>query len=132
MSNKPARPIGVTILAILALIAAVVNGYHALQYLGLFPVMFGPVKFFTINLLGSLGFILLAAIWVWVFTKLWALDPQGWSFMIILAFINIGFSVLAIIGASTIGEELPTIIISGLILIYAYSSGVKKAFSVPA
>ncbi len=131
MSNKPARPVGVTILAILALIAAVVNGYHALQYMGLFPIIIGPVKFFTINWLGSLGFILLAAIWVWVFTKLWALDPQGWSFMIILAFINIGFAVLAIIGESNIGEELPAILISGLILIYAYSSGVKKAFSVP-
>lgn len=132
MSNQPAhRPIGVTILAILALIAAVVNGYHALQYMGLFPITLGPISFFNINLLGSLGYIALAAIWVWVFTKLWALNPQGWSFMVILSVINIVFAVLAIIGQSSWQSQMPAIIISALVLIYAYSSGVKKAFNVP-
>lgn len=132
MSNQPSRPIGVTILALLALVAGLVNAFHALQYLGLFPVFFGPVAFFTIKPLASLGFILLAAIWIWVFRKLWLLDPQGWSFMTILAIINIAFALLAVIGSSTFAEELPTILINAIVLIYAYSSGVKKAFNVPA
>lgn len=131
MSNQPARrPIGVTILAILALLAALVNAYHALQFMGLFPVTLGPISFFNINLLGSLGYIALAAIWVWVFTKLWALNPQGWSFMVILSVIEIAFAVLAIIGQSSWQSQMPAIIIAGLVLIYAYSSGVKKAFNV--
>lgn len=131
MTNQPSRPIGVTILGILAFIAALVNVYHALQYLGLFPRMLGPIAFFGIDLLGSLGYIVLAAIWFWVFRKLWALDPQGWSFMTILAIINIVFAVLAIIGQSTFSAQLPAIIINVAILAYAYSSGVKRAFGVP-
>lgn len=131
MSNRTSRPIGVTILAILALVTAAVNVFHALQYLAVFPVIFGPVRFFTFNLLGALGFIFLAAIWVWVFRKLWGLEPQGWSFMTILAVINIAFAIIAILGSSTIGEELPAIIINVIVLVYAYSSGVKKAFNMP-
>lgn len=131
MSNSSSRPVGVTILAILALVAAVVNVFHALQYLAVIPVIFGPVRFFTLNILGALGFIFLGAIWIWVFRMLWRLDPQGWSFMTILAIINIAFALLAVIGSSTFAEELTTILINAIVLIYAYSSGVKKAFNVP-
>ena len=35
------RPIGVTILAILAGVAAVLAAIHALQFLGLFPIVLG-------------------------------------------------------------------------------------------
>jgi hypothetical protein len=132
MSTQPSRPIGVTILGILALIAGLINAFHALQYMGLFPIMIGSVRFFGINLLGSLGFIILAAIWFWVFRMLWQLNPQGWSFMTFLALINIVFAVIAVIGSSTLGEELAAIIINAVILIYAYSSGVKKSFGLPA
>lgn len=131
MSNPTSRPVGVTILAILALIAGLVNAFHALQFLAVFPVVFGPVRFFTFNFLGALGFIVLAAIWIWVFRMLWQVNPQGWSFMTILAIINIAFALIAVIGSSTFGEELPTILINAIVLIYAYSSGVKKAFGVP-
>ena len=36
------RPIGVTILAILAGVAAVLAAIHALQFLGIFPFVVGP------------------------------------------------------------------------------------------
>lgn len=131
MTNQPSRPIGVTILAILAIIAGVVNVYHALQYLGLFPHVLGPVRFFGVDILAALMYGVLALIWLWVGRMLWQLNPQGWSFMTILAIINIVFAFLAILGQSTFSAQLPAIIINGLVLLYAYSSGVKKAFGVP-
>ena len=41
LSQAKARPLGVTILAILASIAAVLAAIHALQFLGLFPIEIG-------------------------------------------------------------------------------------------
>ena len=131
MTNRPARPVGVTILAILAFIAGIVNVYHALQYLGLFPQVLGPVRFFNADILAALMYGILALIWFWVGRMLWQVNPQGWMFMTILAIINIVFAFLAVLGASTFAAQLPAIIINGLVLLYAYSSGVKKAFGVP-
>jgi hypothetical protein len=131
MASKPSRPIGITILAILAFIAGIVNIYHALQYLGLFPQVLGPVRFFGVDILAALMYGVLALIWLWVGRMLWQVNPQGWMFMTILAIINIVFAFLTILGQSTFAAQLPAIIINGLVLLYAYSSGVKKAFGVP-
>ncbi len=38
------RPFGVTVLAILAGLAAVLAGVHALQFLGIIPFAFGPFE----------------------------------------------------------------------------------------
>src|SRR5260370_12576318 len=43
------RPIGVTILAILAGVAAVLAAINALQFLGILPFFVGPVAFRTFN-----------------------------------------------------------------------------------
>ena len=45
------RPIGVTILAVLAALAAIVAGFRVLQFLGLFPFWFGPVPFRNFSLI---------------------------------------------------------------------------------
>lgn len=131
MTTQPSRPIGVTILAVLAFIAGLVNVYHALQYFGILPHFLGPVRFFGVDILGALIYLALAVIWFWVGRMLWQLNPQGWMFMVALAIIEIIFAFLAILGQSTFAAQLPAIIIAAIVLIYAYSSGVKKAFSVP-
>jgi hypothetical protein len=91
----------------------------------------GPVRFFGVDILAALMYGVLALIWFWVGRMLWQLNPQGWMFMTILAIINIVFAFLAILGQSTFSAQLPAILINGLVLLYAYSSGVKKAFGVP-
>ena len=48
------RPIGVTILAILAALGAIMAIIHTLQMLHLLPVFFGPVRFFAFDLLGAI------------------------------------------------------------------------------
>jgi len=51
------RPIGVTILAILAGVAAVLAAIHALQFLGIFPFFIGHVAVRTFNFFYALMYL---------------------------------------------------------------------------
>lgn len=124
------RPFGVTLLAILAGIAAVIAIIHTLQMLHLFPIALGPVKFFTFDLFGALMWGILALIYIWVLRMLWNLDQQGWLFVVVIATLNLVMAVISILGASSFQAMLPAIIINGLILIYGMLPGTKAAFEV--
>jgi len=123
------RPIGVTILAILAVIAAVIAGIHTLQYLHLFPFFLGPVTFFGFDLLGAVMWGVLCAIYVWVAKMLWEMDQQGWLFVVIVACLTLVFDFLAVIGGSTLNAELPSIIVAALILAYCLWPSTREAFA---
>ena len=125
------RPIGVTILAILAAVAAILALIRTLQMLHLWPIWFGPVRFFTFDLLGAILWGILALIWIWVLRGLWNLDPQAWMFVVILSALNLILALISIIGQSSFPAELPTIILNGIILIYCQTSRVKSAFGQP-
>lgn len=128
------RPFGVTLLAIFALLAAIVAGYHTLQMLHILPVRLfgGEVKFFTFDILGAILWGIMFLIYLWVFRMLWNLDPQGWLFVTVISVLNLILAFMSIFGASTWQELLPSIIINGLILIYALLPGTKDAFGMPA
>src|SRR5215471_14057508 len=126
------RPIGITILAVLSGIAAIISAIHTLQYLHLLPIFAGPMTFFTFDLWGALLWGVMFLIYLWVMRMLWNLDPQGWMFLVILSALNIGLALLSAIGGSTLAEEIPAIIIAGLILIYCLTPGVKADFGEPA
>ena len=128
------RPFGVTILAILAAIAAIIAIIHTLQMLHLFPIRgpFGVFTFFTFDLLGAILWGILALIYIWVTSKLWNLDPQGWLFVAALAALNLILAVISILGQSTWQAMLPSIIVNGLILLYALLPSTKEAFGVAA
>ena len=85
------RPIGVMILAILAVVGAIVAIFYTLQMLHLIPITgpFGQYKFFTFDLLGAILWGMLAAIYIWVARMLWNLDPQGWLFVAVLSTLNL-------------------------------------------
>ena len=122
------RPFGVTPLAILAGVAAVFAVIHTLQLLHLFPIFLGPIRFFTFDLLGALMWGLLAAIWIWVTKGLWNLDPQAWFFVVVLASLNLIMAVVSILGQTTWQAVAATIVLNGIILLYALTPGVKNAF----
>ena len=122
------RPIGVTILAILAGIAAIVAFIHTLQMLHLFPVWFGPVRFFTFSLVGAILWGLLAVVYVWLVRNLWNVDPQAWLFLVTLSTINLVLDAVSIIGYSTLPAMLPSILVSAAVLIYCLLPGTKQAF----
>lgn len=124
------RPFGVTLLAVFALIAAVVAGYHTLQMLHIFPVRLagGDVKFFTFDLVGAMLWGIMLLIYLWVFRMLWSVDPRGWLFVAVISTLNLILAVLSILGASSWTEMLPSILINGIVLIYAMLPSTKAAF----
>jgi hypothetical protein len=126
------RPFGITILAILSGIAAIISAIHTLQYLHLLPVFVGPMTFFTFDIWGALMWGVMTLIYLWVMRMLWNVDPQGWMFLVILSALNIILALLSAIGGSTLAEEIPAIVVAGAILIYCLTPGVKAAFGEPA
>ncbi len=76
------RPFGVTFLAILGAIGAIIAIFHTLQMLHLFPIRgpFGNFAFFTFSFIGAILWGVLALIYIWVVRMLWNLDPRGWLF----------------------------------------------------
>ena len=127
------RPFGVTILAILAGIAAFLAVIHTLQMLHLFPIRgsLGVFSFFTFDLLGALLWGLMAVIYIWLVRMLWNLDPQGWLFLVIIAIFNLILAFVSILGRSSFQAMLPSILINGVILIYCLLPGTKEAFGQP-
>jgi hypothetical protein len=127
------RPFGVTILAILAGIAAFFAVLHTLQMLHLFPISgpLGVFSFFTFDLLGALLWGLMAAIYIWLVRMLWNLDPQGWLFLVIIAIFNLILALVSILGRSSFQAMLPSILVNGVILIYCLLPGTKEAFGQP-
>ena len=74
----------------------------------------------------------LTLIYIWVARMLWNVEAQGWMFVVILSALNLILAVLSAIGGSTLAEEVPAIVISGAVLIYCLTPGVKRAFGEPA
>src|SRR5579871_6565986 len=122
------RPIGITILAILSAIAAIIGAIHTLQYLHLLPFFLGPMTFFSFDLWGALMWGVLTLIYIWVARMLWNVEAQGWMFLVILSALNLILALVSAIGGSTLAEEVPAIVISGAVLIYCMTPGVKRAF----
>jgi hypothetical protein len=122
------RPIGITILAILAVVAALVAVWHTLQYLHLVPFTLGPLQFYGYDPLGAIMWAILAAIWVWVAARLWTVDPRGLMFAIVLSGLNLVLALLSLLGASTLEALLPAIVLNGAILLYCLTPGVRRAF----
>jgi len=125
------RPIGVTILAFLAILGAVNALIYTLQMLHLLPTYLGPIAFYQFSLIGAFFWGLLFFIWLAVFRMLWEVQPQGWMFMVLIAVFNLIYGIICVLGGSSWEAMAPIIIISGLILIYCLLPGTKQAFVIP-
>jgi hypothetical protein len=127
-SMTPHRPIGITILAILAGIATVIAAIHTLQFLHLFPFFLGQMAFFGFDLWGALMWGLLTFVYAWVVYMLWTVNPQGWLFLVALSVLNLVLDGLSIIGQSTFSAMWPSILFNAIILIYCLTPGIRRAF----
>jgi hypothetical protein len=125
------RPIGVTILAFLALLGAINAFIYTLQMLHLLPTVVGPVAFYQFSLIGAIFWGFLAFIWLGVFGMLMTMHPQGWLFMVLIATFDLIYGVICVLGGSSWEAMASIIIISGLVLIYCLLPGTKKAFGIP-
>jgi hypothetical protein len=128
---KRSRPIGVTILAILAGIAGLVAAYHTFQYLHILPFWMGPVAFYGFDLLGALLWAITTVVYAWVVSMLWTMNPSGWMFVVIISIINIVLAGIDVLGASSLQAELPALLINAIVLIYCLLPSTKRAFGAP-
>jgi hypothetical protein len=122
------RPIGISILAVLAAIAAILAAIHTLQYLHLFPFVLGPMTFFGFDLWGAILWALTTFVWVWVAVQLWNVNPQGWTFLVLIAAFDIILAVISVFGQTSLSAVLPSIIVNAIVLIYCLTPGVRSAF----
>ncbi len=125
------RPVGVTILAFLAILGAINAFIYTLQMLHLLPTFLGPIAFYQFSLIGAFFWGLLFFIWLAVFRMLWEVQPQGWMFMVLIAVFDLIYGIICVLGGSSWEAMAPIIIISGLILIYCLLPGTKQAFGIP-
>jgi hypothetical protein len=125
------RPIGVTILAFLAILGAINALIYTLQMLHLIPTFLGPIAFYQFSLIGAFFWGLLFFIWLAVFRMLWEVMPQGWMFMVLIAVFDLIYGIICVLGGSSWEAMAPIIIISGLVLIYCLLPGTKQAFGIP-
>ena len=122
------RPIGVTVLAILAGVAAVLAAINALQFLGIFPFFIGSVPFRTVNFFYALMWLLLVWVYVWLVQMLWRVDPAAWMFLVIITIFELIFDVIALLGGSSWQNVSVSFIVNAIILIYVMLPGVRRAF----
>jgi hypothetical protein len=122
------RPIGVTILAVLAGIAAAVAIYHTLQFLGIISFKLGPFELRSMNLFAALMYGLLVWVYVWLVQMLWKVDPSAWMFLVVITIFNLILDFLGMIGTESGVEYGWSIFLNAAILIYCMLPGVRNAF----
>jgi hypothetical protein len=123
------RPIGITILAILAGVAAVLAAINALQFLGIIPFFVGPVAFRTFNFFYALMWGLMVWVYVWLVQMLWRVEPAAWLFLVIVTLFELTLDFIAMLGSSTWQDVSVSFLLNGIILLYVMLPGVRNAFS---
>ena len=131
MDTARRRPIGVTILAVLAGSVAVLAGLHFLQAVGVLPYVVGPVSIRDFNLWYTLMWGLTVWVWVWVVRMLWRVDPWGWLVLMVFAAFNLLFDFVALLGTTTVSDLSLSFLLNVVILIYALLPGTRDAFNLP-
>jgi hypothetical protein len=124
------RPFGVTVLAILAGIAAVLAGVHALQALGILPFFIGQFSVHAFSFWSFLMWALMVWVWVWLVKMLWSVDKQAWLFLAVITVFNLILDFTVMLGAASWSDVSLSFIVNAIILIYVMLPGVKQAFDV--
>jgi hypothetical protein len=124
------RPIGVTILAILAGVAAVLAAIHALQFLGIFPFFIGPsgYKVHYFSFWYALMYGLLVWVYIWLTMALWRVEPGAWMFLVIVTLFYLILDFFMLFGATTWEDVSVSVIFNAIILLYVMLPGVRRAF----
>jgi hypothetical protein len=125
------RPLGATILAVLAGVALLLAIVHLLQALGILPYFVGPVAFHDFSLWYVLLWGLMIWIWLWVVEALWTARPEAWLFLLIVSGFNLMFDFITMAFSSTTTTDLTaSFILSGIIFGYALLPSTKRGFNV--
>jgi hypothetical protein len=129
-SRKMQRPLGVTILAILAGLAGLMEIWRTAVFLGIakFTFVGKEVSFPDPQWGPAIWAIILAAIWFWVAAGFWNVRASAWSFGTFIAIFTLIFGFFAVLGSSTLEAEFVPMLIAFLVFFYLNSPGVKEQF----
>ena len=124
------RPIGITILALLAGLAGVFEVWRALVFLGVvsFEVIGQKVSYPTAQWGPAFWAIVLALIWFWVAAGLWNVRAYAWQFGNFIAIFTVIFGFFAILGGSTTEAETIGWFLALVVLFYLNYPGVRDQF----
>lgn len=124
------RPIGVTVLALLAAVASILAIFQTLQWLGIIKTDFLWWSVRVSNIWYALMWGLLALIYIWLVRMLWNVDYQGWLFVVVLSTLNLILAFVALIFDASVefADIALSVVVNGLILIYGMLPGTKDAF----
>ncbi len=124
------RPIGITILALLAGLAGVFQVWRALVFLGVvsFEVVGQKVSYPTAQWGPAFWAVILALIWFWVAAGLWNVRAYAWQFGNFIAIFTVIFGFFAILGGSTTEAETVGWFLALVVLFYLNYPGVRDQF----
>jgi hypothetical protein len=122
------RPIGVTILTIVAVILAFLNCIIMLRFLGFLPFL-GPINVRIFNLWYALLYGLLAYIWAWLAQMLWQVDSQAWMFLAVITIFNLCIDFVLLVTGGSWYDVNFSVFMNAIILIYIMLPGVRGAFA---
>jgi hypothetical protein len=124
------RPIGVTLLAIGAGLAALAEIWRMLVFLGItsFTFVGKSVSFNEAQWGQALWALILAAIWVWVAMGFWNVRAYAVQFGIFISLFTLIFGFMSLLFGSTIEAETVPWLLAGAILLYLSYPGVQKNF----
>jgi hypothetical protein len=124
------RPIGVTILAILAGLAAFLSGVYALQALRILPYFIGEYQVHVFNFWSFLMWALMVWVYVWLVKMLWSLDKSAWLFLAMITVFNLILNFTVMLGAGEWSDVSINFLLNAVVLIYIMLPGIKEAFDV--
>jgi hypothetical protein len=132
--SSSARPTGITILAVVAVIggiAGIMAGLSLLALGGLVAAVLGPLG--GLAFLYGLVMIVLGGVEIWIGVGFWGLKPASWRWGGIYAVARVGLIVVdVLVSGLSIGSILVTLVVSFLLLYYLNKANVRQAFAAPA
>lgn len=128
-----ARPLGVTILAVLALIGGVFGVLAGITIVflgGIAATITGALG--TIVALLGLFLLVLSIVELALAYGFWMLRPWAWQLGFILEVLNVALVVLQLLtGGASITNLVITLVVAGIILYYLNTPDVRRAFGAP-
>jgi hypothetical protein len=126
-----ARPMGITILAVLSAIGGVLGllgGIAIIGIGGLAAASTGTAAYFGLGALWGV-LVLATAIASLVFAYgAWTLKPWAWPLGVALQIISLALALLTILSGGDISGQIISIVISAIILYYLFQPNIKTLF----
>ena len=127
------RPFGVSLIAILLMIEAILQIIAGLALLGISMAGFFATPYIgaaaAMTVLGIIA-VFIGIIQLIVSSGMWTLEKWAWIIAVAVCWVDVVFDVIGgIIKTQSFGAVFVSLIIPVIVLIYLYSGGVKKAFN---